>query len=96
MAYHTALIRVLATAVLILLPPYASSDSTPRSTRPMPPEAMATLLLERTPENVNPLALEQARELAAGRPGKAWKNCLLEKEVRRIAPELKRHGVEAR
>lgn len=42
---------------------------------------MAAYLLEHHPHSPNELAIEQARELVAGRAGKGWKNCILEKEV---------------
>jgi len=57
-------------------------------TGPMRLVEMASYLLAQQPSRVNPLAIEQARELVAGRPGKAWKNCLLEQAVRQ---SLQRH-----
>lgn len=46
--------------------------------------AIARAVLALEPEGIDPNALEQARELVAGRKGKSWKNCVLDSEGRRL------------
>lgn len=41
----------------------------------------AEYLLQNNPQSQNTLALEQAKSIVAGEPGKRWKNCILDREA---------------
>ncbi|MEH6472443.1 MAG: hypothetical protein V7752_14440 [Halopseudomonas sp.] len=73
----------------------AGGNLEPLSIQQMSKLDMAAYLLEKDPQNQNDLAIEQARELVAGRPGKEWKNCILEKEVGKIKQDRVKQDTNA-